>query len=402
MDFQNEVNKKLNALNKDLQERLIFKDFTPLSKGDFENYLTGKSFDVNEFIIYLAEEYADDQRVTNAVNEFGHEGLVDKFKDLQTDICAYDRSAAPDDDQELVEKIVEFTLRVFLEDLEELAAYVYLMQNPGELEHFEDLESDLTEFLRKHGQDNPIEFNFNEDQKMDNTKVFTVEKFQELLNREDWDHKTSVEEYDRFEEDGHDVSFGYVTNVSTLKSESLKIEFTKSYKYSDYQPDSFEYGDNGLLPSVSVEGFDVVDEGGNTLDDFDIQRLLYSDFTEFEDGGMYPRLNDEIEVGQGPETITICRDYAPDLEVHYFDTYGYSDKTWDSISWYNVDIYALENDRIVISVQTRSKHGGETPTNTAEVFNKNEYDKIKSWLQETLINDIDAELIEEIIDDLKE
>lgn len=76
MDFQNEVNKKLDALNKDLQERLIFKDFAPISEDDIKNFLNGNAFDGNEFIIYLAEEYVDDQRVTNAVTEFGHDGLV--------------------------------------------------------------------------------------------------------------------------------------------------------------------------------------------------------------------------------------------------------------------------------------------------------------------------------------
>ena len=163
MDLQNEVKERLDALNKALQERLIFKDFAPLTEADFKNYLMGDSFDANEFVFYLADEYVDEQRVENALKEYGHNGLVEEFNRLKSDAYAWADNAEPRNEEELVECIIEITLRAFLEDLEEIAAYVFLLQNPSELEHFEDVESDLTAFLREHGQDNPLIFNFNED-----------------------------------------------------------------------------------------------------------------------------------------------------------------------------------------------------------------------------------------------
>lgn len=290
MAFQYQIKDRLESLNKFLQDRILFKDFVPLSEDDFKNYLTGNCFDTIEFIFYLADEYTNNQTVENAINEFGHEGLVKKYQNLQSDVCAQARGAVPADDEGLVKGIIELGLRLCLEDLEEIAAYVYLC-NPDKAAVFEkfsedNLEDYINEFIRTHSEDNPIVFEFDPSGVRE---TLTLEEFEELLSREGWEKTTKHEERDRYEQDGHDRTFGFVWNECKLKG--YEIEYSQSYTYYDFESESFHYGNNGNEANVRTN-FDVEDHG-HRLSSAEIEKILdgYGFFTEFQDQDFYERLN---------------------------------------------------------------------------------------------------------------
>ena len=216
--FKNEIATRLETLNA-YQNRVNFKDFAPLTEGDFKNFLQGNSFDTNAFIAYLAEEYADDQRVENSLKEYGHEGLINRFDSLKSDLYAWaDKNSQPSNDVELVKCCVEYALKLDLESIQELALYVYLEQNPEIAAQFDTISADnfdayIDAFIRGHHSDNPIIFDLKSE---DCRQTLTVEEFEELLNRKGWEKKTEIIPCDGYELDGHDHSWGFLSNVCTL------------------------------------------------------------------------------------------------------------------------------------------------------------------------------------------
>lgn len=399
--FKSEIATRLETLNA-YQNRVNFKDFAPLTEDDFKNFLQGNCFDSNAFIAYLAEEYADDQRVENALKEYGHEGLINRFDSLKSDLYAWaDKNSQPSNDVELVKSCVEYALKLDLESIQELALYVYLEQNPEIAAQFDTISADnfdayIDAFIRGHHGDNPIIFDLKRE---DCRQTLTVEEFEALLNRKDWEKHTGLEERDRYETDGHDHSWGYVWNTCTL--DDYEIEYVRSYSYDDYMPESFQYGDNADDPNVRTN-FDVEDDG-HTLTTSEIEDILdgYVFFTSFEDGDFYERLNDIFVVGNGPEAEQVKRDYAPDFEAHYFDKAEFSNQTWDSVDWYVVAVYKLGDEQILISVQTHSRWIDAKSTYQAEVFNRTALDKIREWLEETPLANEDG-VIDKMIENVKE
>lgn len=222
-------------------------------------------------------------------------------------------------------------------------------------------------------------------------KTFTLEQFKELLKNPDWKHETLIEPQETREECGkdgqdHDHTWGYVTNVSTL--DGLKIEFTESFEYFHFEPDTFKYGPNGEEPRVRIEGFEVVDEDGEELDGYDLDEYVDDNlnFSCYDDDGpgVYEDLYTEVEVGDGEETESIERDYRPTLVAHYDGYQKVSSYWYDAVNWETVKLYGLK-DGVIVQYGFDSRFVGNTPKSDAEVFTGEDYKaKAIAWVRAKL------------------
>ncbi|KKN14314.1 hypothetical protein LCGC14_0997360 [marine sediment metagenome] len=125
-------------------------------------------------------------------------------------------------------------------------------------------------------------------------KTISIDEFIILVKREDWNreqdydvidhviHKT--EQYDA-ESDYVELIdiqhvFGLATQTSILNG--IKITYTESFNYDEYDADSLSVGTEGQDDIWTVEGVSVIDEDGEALDVNELAHYLDSDFSSID------------------------------------------------------------------------------------------------------------------------
>lgn len=222
-------------------------------------------------------------------------------------------------------------------------------------------------------------------------ETLTVTAFRWLLERNSrWECETTVypEGHDRSSahtKDGeeHDTAWGYVKTVSRYRE--ICVTWTQSYSFFLFEPSTLVYGDNGGEPSLTVEGFRVVDEDGNELTEEDLEDIVqeYPWFT-LHDDGVFRKLEGfrEVEqIGSGPETEDVHRDYRPDACVHYDGFKGVTSREFGSTRWEEAEFFGLE-DGVFIAWASYSLWEKEPSLHDGEAFTGEDYkERAAQWLK---------------------
>jgi hypothetical protein len=109
-----------------------------------------------------------------------------------------------------------------------------------------------------------------------------IEQFKDLIATSGWTHESSTEIVLR--EEGKTYGFGTVTS----RFGDLKITAYEGFVYKDGDDSSFSADSDGINKPIGFEGFEVVDEDGDTLGQCYIYELLDSafysvDYSEIEE-----------------------------------------------------------------------------------------------------------------------
>jgi hypothetical protein len=105
-----------------------------------------------------------------------------------------------------------------------------------------------------------------------NMNIFTIDQFKTLIANPGWTHENCAEWIDQIE----DKVFGFGKVTSRL--DDLVIVANEGYDYTIGDNSSFSACSEGLDKPIQIEGFNVVDEDGDSLAQYEIYELLNSDF----------------------------------------------------------------------------------------------------------------------------
>jgi len=100
----------------------------------------------------------------------------------------------------------------------------------------------------------------------------TIDEFGKLRHEEKW---FPVE--NRYEVVEIPVAWGYAQKVSRLGD--IVITYNETFRYDEYNKESFSSGTDGMDDVWSVQGVTVVDEDGEVMDAYDIADYLNDSFS---------------------------------------------------------------------------------------------------------------------------
>lgn len=158
-------------------------------------------------------------------------------------------------------------------------------------------------------------------------KTITITEFEALASNNNWQRKQEHEVVDRtnrqtekwneekasFEQIDIPCAWGWATKISTL--DEIKITYTESFNYDEYEPDSLSTGTEGQHDVWSVEGVVVVDEDGEELNAHELSDYLNSDFSSIDYNALEIEQTTDIDVDEssGMEVFTLEINNAPSL-----------------------------------------------------------------------------------------
>ena len=158
-------------------------------------------------------------------------------------------------------------------------------------------------------------------------KTISISEFETLVARDDWQREQDHEIVDRHEfqdqkrhKENDSLEFidvvhvwGLANKTSTL--DGIKIIYTESFNYDEYEPDSFSSGTEGQDEVWRVEGVVVVDEDGDKLNSHELADYLNSDFSSIDYSVLEIEQVTDIDVDEDSvmETFILELDNAPNI-----------------------------------------------------------------------------------------
>lgn len=139
-------------------------------------------------------------------------------------------------------------------------------------------------------------------------KTITIAEFETLVARDDWQREQEHEITDRFDitnDEGVEIwrVTGWASQTSIL--DDIKITYTETFGYDEYEPDSLSYGSEGLDDAWSIEGVTVIDDDGDEMSDDDLADYLSNDFSVIDYSGL------DIE-----QVVDVDVDRAGDMDIY--------------------------------------------------------------------------------------
>lgn len=153
-------------------------------------------------------------------------------------------------------------------------------------------------------------------------KTITVAELESLVRREDWRREQdyefaelSVRRENRFDPgEGVPHTWGWASKISTLGG--IKITYTETFAYDDYEPNSLVSGAEGLDEVWRMEGVRVVDEDGDEITIAELSDRLGPEFKEIDYNFLKIGQVTDIDVDEedsSMKTYTLDVDNAPSI-----------------------------------------------------------------------------------------
>ncbi|MBU2735089.1 hypothetical protein HAQ00_04970 [Acidithiobacillus caldus ATCC 51756] len=159
-------------------------------------------------------------------------------------------------------------------------------------------------------------------------RTIPLPEFKKLVARNDWQREQNINIIDRIcreetvsdEETGSmelveiPHAFGVATKTSTL--EDVRIVYTESFNYDEYDPESLHASTEGQDNIWSVEGIIVLDEDGSEMDEVSLSWYLTRDFSSINYGELLVKQITDIDVDSEDKTMdtyTLEIDNNPDI-----------------------------------------------------------------------------------------
>lgn len=158
-------------------------------------------------------------------------------------------------------------------------------------------------------------------------KTISIAEFKTLVELTDWqreqDHEvveSIVRQVDVWDEENetHDLTdithvWGWASLTSTANG--VKITYTETFSYNEYDPESLTTGTEGLDKVWSIEGVVVVDEEGCELDAHELADYLNDDFSSIDYSILEIEKTTDIDVDEDSdmETYTLEINNAPNI-----------------------------------------------------------------------------------------
>ncbi|KAA0982636.1 hypothetical protein FQ192_30995 [Pseudomonas sp. ANT_J12] len=119
-------------------------------------------------------------------------------------------------------------------------------------------------------------------------KILSVPEFQTLIANKGWCHENSTE----ILAETDDMVYGW-GRVSS-KFAGLEITYDETYSYLLGDKSSFNSGTEGLDNPIVLTNFNVIDEHGDTIDQWNLHTILHYNFYDVD----YREIRASIEVDQ--------------------------------------------------------------------------------------------------------
>lgn len=153
-------------------------------------------------------------------------------------------------------------------------------------------------------------------------KTISIAEFETLIQRQDWQREQDIEVVERTVRNagawGEEVDVTHVWGWASLTStvNGVKITYTETFSYDEYDPESLTTGTEGLDKVWSIEGVVVVDEERCELDAHDLADYLNEDFSSIDYSILEIEKTIDIDVDEnedGMETFTLEINNEPNI-----------------------------------------------------------------------------------------
>lgn len=238
-------------------------------------------------------------------------------------------------------------------------------------------------------------------------KTMTIEEFAALVRDakieigSEWTHT----DYQDDDDEGRERPNLEVLNVwNSIELDGLHVDCVTSAQHESYKPSTLEiFDDNADFHFLEMD-FEVIDEDGDTLEQWQIEDILIeetniNDFSALESTLGADEL-EEIETGENDmETTIVKRDNDKDIKFCGEEIAAASSNTHSNFRWSELTLYKTKGGKFICQEIGVTCVDGETDRHSAEICET--IDEVNAffgngWLAKELYDNAGFEIVEEV------